>query len=62
MSIRDIGRVIVSRSGRQRDGLWQRRFARMFAGIPPKKNIKHLLFVRKSVPLQADYYQKSISD
>ena len=27
-----------------------------------KKNIKHLSFGRKSVPLQADYYQKRISD
>jgi len=27
-----------------------------------KKDTKHLPFVRKSVPLQADYYQKRISD
>lgn len=28
----------------------------------PKKKIKHLSFVEKTVPLQADYYQKRISD
>ena len=31
-------------------------------GWGAKKNIKHLSFGRKSVPLQADYYQKRISD
>ncbi|HIZ02246.1 MAG TPA: hypothetical protein H9819_08395 [Candidatus Bacteroides merdipullorum] len=31
-------------------------------GCHSKKYAKHLLFAGKSVPLQADYYQKRLSD